>query len=162
VILGRGEIFKLVREKKLIEEFDDRCLEGAGYDLRIGKFYRVFGKTYLSPDKRKLPEIEEITEEQLILKPGDYILMETIERINMPANLAARVLNRSSLFRCGATTFNAFVDPGYCGRLTFGLKNISSHDLSIAKGTRIAQIVFEEVVGQTELYRGRYQGGKVV
>jgi deoxycytidine triphosphate deaminase len=72
------------------------------------------------------------------------------------------VLNRSSLFRCGASTFNAFVDPGYKGALTFGLKNISDHDISIQKGVRVAQIVFEEVTGGTKPYSGRYQGGKVV
>jgi len=61
----------------------------------------------------------------LTLKPGEYVLMETVEKVNMPSDLAARVLNKSSLFRCGASTFNALVDPGFRGTLTFGLRNIS-------------------------------------
>lgn len=162
MILGKSEILKLVKDKKLIENFEKECLGGAGYDLRIGKFYSASGQTYLGKTERKLPEIEEIQEDILLMKPGDYVLIETAESVNMPSDLAARVLNRSSLFRCGASTFNALVDPGYKGALTFGLKNISDHDFSIQKGARVAQIVFEEVKGGTELYKGRYQGGKVV
>ncbi len=162
MILGRGEILRLVKEKKLIEGFDESCLEGAGYDLRVGMFYGNSGDTFLGKEDRRLPDIKEIMEDVLLLKPGEYVLMETVERVNMPSDLIARVLNRSSLFRCGASTFNALVDPGYKGRLTFGLKNISGHDFTVRRGARVAQIVFEEVRGETKGYTGKYQGGKVV
>lgn len=162
MILGREEILKLVKEKKLIEAFDEGCLEGAGYDLRVARFYNASGDSYLGKDKRVMPGIAEIPSEILRMAPGDYVLMETVEKVNMPENLIARVLNRSSLFRCGASTFNALVDPGYQGTLTFGLRNISNNNFTIQKGARVAQIVFEEIKGGTKLYDGKYQGGKVV
>jgi dCTP deaminase/dUTP pyrophosphatase len=162
MILGKEEILRLIRENKLLENCVEDFVEGAGYDLRVGRFYDASGSTYIARDERRLPEVKEIPEEILLLKPGQYVLMETMERVNMPEDLIARVLNRSSLFRCGASTFNALVDPGYRGTLTFGLKNISDHEFSIQKGARVAQIVFEEVKGAAESYSGRYQGGKVV
>jgi len=162
MILGKGEIARRVKEERLIENYDESCLGGAGYDIRIAKFYNASGGTYLGKTERKLPEIKDIPEGILLMKPGEYVLIETIEKVNMPADLAARVLNRSSVFRCGASTYNALIDPGYRGALTFGLKNISDHEFSVEKGARIAQIVFEEVLGKTELYNGKYQGGKVV
>ncbi len=162
MILGRDEILKLVKEELLLENFDQNGLQGAGYDLRVAKFYSASGEAYLGVSERKLPEIKEIPEDILLMKPGDYVLIETIEKVNMPAGLAARVLNRSSIFRCGASTYNALVDPGYRGALTFGLKNVSGHEFCIQKGARVAQIVFEAVSGGTGLYSGRYQGGKVV
>ncbi len=162
MILGRGEIEKLVRRDKILENFDEKGFTGAGYDLRIGRFYNTVGPSYIGREERKLPEVEEILEERVLLKPGEYILIETMEVVNIPPNLMARVENRSSVFRCGASTFNAIVDPGYHGRLTFGLKNISSHDFGVERGARIAQIVFEEIRGETEKYNGRYQGGRVV
>lgn len=162
MILGRDEILKLVKEKRLIEGFDETCLEGTGYDLRVAKFYNASGDSFLGKDKRVMPNAEEIPSDILRMAPGDYVLMETVEKVNMPENLVARVLNRSSLFRCGATTFNALVDPGYTGTLTFGLKNVSNNNFSIQHGARVAQIVFEEVNGGTKLYNGKYQGGKVV
>jgi len=76
--------------------------------------------------------------------------------------LMARVLPRSSLFRCGASLRNAVVDPGYNGTLTFGLKNESEFNFVVEKGARICQIVFEAVHGETKPYQGKYQGGKVV
>jgi deoxycytidine triphosphate deaminase len=162
VILGREEILKRVKENKLLENFEEDDLESSGYDLRVGKFYATTGDTFMSKKERKMPEITEIPEEILHLKPGEYVLMETIEKVNMPSDLCARVLNKSSLFRCGASTFNALVDPGFEGTLTFGLKNISDHNFSIERGTKVGQIVFEEVSGKVQLYDGKYQGGKVI
>ena len=162
MILGREEILKRVKEDKLLENFEKDCLESSGYDLRLGAFYTTSGSAFMSKAERKMPEIKEIPEDILLLKPGEYVLMETVEKVNMPADLAARVLNKSSLFRCGASTFNALVDPGYKGKLTFGLRNISDHEFSIEKGAKVAQIVFEEVSGGVKLYDGKYQGGKVV
>jgi deoxycytidine triphosphate deaminase len=162
MILGKKAIEKLIKEEKLLEDYDAKNIEGAGYDLRVSKFYATEGGTCLKKDYRRLPEIKEIPESLILLKPNEYILIETMEKVNMPANVAARVLNRSSLFRSGCSTFNAFVDPGFRGTLTFGLKNISDHEFSLEKGAKVAQIVFEEVKGGTELYNGKYQGGKVV
>lgn len=162
MILGKDEIVRLVLEKKLVEGFDKTCLQGAGYDLRVGKFYSIIGGAHLGKSERRMPEIKEIPGDVVLLKPNEYILIETLEKVNMPEDLAARVLNRSSLFRCGATTFNALVDPGYRGALTFGLKNVSENEFSIERRARVAQIVFEEVKGNTKLYCGKYQGGKVV
>ena len=162
MILGRDEILERVKKDKLIEEFNEDCLESSGYDLRIGAFYTTAGGAFMSKKERKMPEIAEIPGDILLLTPGQYVLMETMEKVNMPSDLAARVLNKSSLFRCGASTFNALVDPGYKGKLTFGLKNISDHEFSIEKGAKVAQIVFEEVKGSVKLYDGKYQGGKVV
>lgn len=162
MMLGRDEILKLAKEKNMLEGYDESCLQGAGYDLRVGKFYNCSGDSYLGKDERRMPRIEEIPSDILQMAPGDYVLIETVEKVNMPADIAARVLNRSSVFRCGATTFNALVDPGYQGTLTFGLKNVSNSSFSIQRGARVAQIVFEEVKGRTESYSGKYQGGKVV
>jgi deoxycytidine triphosphate deaminase len=162
MILGREEILRRVKEGHIIENFEEGCLESSGYDLRVGRFYATSGSAFMSKAERKMPDISEIYENILRLGPGEYVLIETMEKVNMPPDLAARVLNKSSLFRCGASTFNALVDPGFSGTLTFGLKNISDHDFSIEKGAKVAQIVFEEVRGEVKLYDGNYQGGKVV
>jgi deoxycytidine triphosphate deaminase len=161
VILGRERVLKLVREKKLIENFDEMCLEGAGYDLHAAYFYRIGGGAKLSKDERKLPDIEEIKVNVYTLQPGEYVLIRTLEKVNMPDDIGAFVTNRSTLLRSGVTTINAFVDPGFKGTLTFGLKNLSNHAFTLEKGARVVQIIFEKVGGGTKPYGGRYQGGKV-
>jgi len=162
MILSQEKIRKLVQEKKLIEGFSAKSLSGAGYDLRAGKFYKIKGCAHLRVDDRTLPEAEEIEEGELTLKPGDYLLIETMEKVNMPEDLMARILPRSTLFRGGCSLMTAVVDPGYFGALTMGIKNLSGCDFSLSRGARVGQIVFEEVSGDATPYNGRYQGGKVV
>ena len=164
MILGNSKILKLVKDEniKLIENFNESCVEGAGYDLRIGKIYKLKSGGKIGISERITPEIEEVNCKKYSLAPGEYVLIETIEKVNMPKNLLARVLNRSSLFRCGCSLFTAVVDPGYRGILTIGLKNLTAFSFEVEIGARVGQIVFETVDGETKLYSGKYQGGKVV
>jgi dCTP deaminase len=161
MLLGRDRISGFV-EKGLIENFSAESLGGAGYDLRLGRVYRLKSDSLLGLSKRQTPTVGEVEGDAVTLGPGEYVLVETLEKVNMPPNLVARVLNRSTIFRCGCTLVNALVDPGYRGTLTFGLKNLSDRKFTVEKGAKIAQIVFEEVDGGTVAYSGRYQGGKVV
>lgn len=162
MIIGKDKIRKLILEKRLLEDFSTSCLEGAGYDLRINKIYRLKSGGFIGAADRKLPEVEEASFEKYTLKPDEYVLIETVEKVNMPSDLAARILPRSSLFRCGCSLMTALVDPGYRGVLIIGLKNLSKFDFTVERGARVAQVVFEGVEGKTSAYGGRYQGGKVV
>ncbi|MBN2250542.1 MAG: dCTP deaminase [Candidatus Altiarchaeota archaeon] len=162
MILSRERISRLVREENLIDGYSEESLTGSGYDLRAGRFYTLKGETSLSASARILPTAEEVDASEIRIKPGGYILIETMEKVNMPKNLMARILPRSTLFRGGCSLITAVVDPGYFGTLTLGLKNLSECDFRLGKGARVGQIVFEEIDGETTLYDGRYQGGKVV
>ncbi len=162
MILSAEKIRKQVNEEKLIENYSEKSLSGAGYDLRVGRFYKIRGEAILGVEKRVLPEADEIIADEITLKPGEYILIETMEKVHMPKNLAARILPRSTLFRAGCSLITAVVDPGYYGTLTMGLKNLSGANFQLEKGARVGQIVFEEVAGEATTYNGRYQGGRVV
>ena len=161
MVLGRGKIVELVKAG-LIENFSIECLGGAGYDLRVDKLYSLESDSYLGVTGRQTPKVAEIKRDTYTIPANGYVLIETVEKVNMPIDLMARVSNRSTLFRCGCSLFNAVVDPGYKGTLTFGLKNLSEHEFTLERRSRIAQIVFEHVEGDTVEYKGKYQGGKVV
>lgn len=161
MILGHESLLKRIGEGLLVD-YDKSLIGGAGYDLRIGNLYSLDGQAMLCKDMRKLADITLIDAERYDLKPSEYVLLETVESVNMPKDLAARVLNRSTLFRSGCRLSTALVDPGYRGRLTFGLENMSKNKFTIERGAAAAQIVFEQVSGRTKAYDGRYQGGKVV
>lgn len=161
MLLSRQKILELVKRKNLIENFDKGCVEGAGYDLRIGKIYEIMSDSYLGINDRGTPKVKEIKFKKYKLKSDQYILIETIEKVNIPENIIARILPRSTLFRCGCSLITAVVDPCYKGTLTMGLKNLSEFNFEFERGSRIAQIVFETVEGKTKGYKGRYQGGRV-
>lgn len=163
-VLGYEEIKELIKTRKLLENVDEKNIQPAGVDVRVKCIYRLKNGGFLGVKDRRTPDVEVVAKykgEKFTLKPNEFVLVETMEKVNMPNDLLAIILPRSSLFRCGVSLHTAVVDPGFIGTLTFGMKNLSEHPFEIEIGARIGQIVFEKVKGNTKLYEGKYQGGKV-
>jgi len=170
MILGVKKLLKLVKEKKLVENLSERELknpEGAGFDLRIGEIYEIFGKGFLGIEERETPKIKSVTKynpkkkKTFIFKPGKYYLMKTIEKVNTPENILILFRPRSTIYRSGMMIFTGNVSPGYKGELTFGIINFGRCDVKIELGARVVHAMFFEVKGKTNLYRGQWQGGRV-
>lgn len=182
MVLGPKLLLKLVKTKKLVEGLSERELtnpEGAGFDLRLGEVYKISGDAFLGETHRKTAEIEliakyghlrktsgrikktDIQEQKIVIKPGDFYLVKTIESVNMPQNLTASITPRSTTYRSGLFLRTGNVPPGYCGGLIFGLKNEGPITVEIEMGARFAHIQFSEVKGGGSLYRGQWQGGRV-
>ncbi len=170
MVLGVDKLLKLVKEKKLVEDLCQRELEnpeGAGFDLRLGEIHTLKGEGFLGIENRNTPDLEKVaeykegSEEFFELVPNKYYLVTTMEKVNLPENLIAFVVSRTTLFRSGIALFNGAVSPGYQGKLTFALCNLGGEKIKIALGARIIHITFQEVKGETHLYRGQWQGGRV-
>jgi len=164
VVLGYKRIKELIKTKKLLENVDEKNIQPAGVDIRVKCIYRLKNGGFLGVKDRRTPDVEVVAkykDEKFTLKPNEFVLVETMEKVNMPNDLLAIILPRSSLFRCGVSLHTAVVDPGFIGTLTFGMKNLSEYPFEIEIGARIGQIIFKEVKGNTKLYDGKYQGGKV-
>ncbi len=170
MVLGPKELLQLVKKIKLVENLSERELtnpEGAGFDLRLAEVYKISGKAFLGVTERHTAEIEMIKKydekkvTQLIIKPDEFYLIKTIEDVNMPDNLTASITPRSTTYRSGLMIRTGNVPPGYCGGLTFGIKNEGSVPVTIEMGARIVHIQFQEVKGGGNNYRGQWQGGRV-
>ena len=162
MILGHSEVIRRIKEDRLVEGGAEEFVQGAGMDIRVGKMHTLKSGGKLLAGSRETPNIEEVSGSTYFIKPGEYFLIETIEKVNMPLDLAARMLPRSTLQRSGMYLFHALIDPGYSGKLVFGIKNLGEFVFELEKGARIAQLCFEQVSGESKEYKGRYQGGKVV
>lgn len=80
------------------------------------------------------------------LEPGGFLLASTQERIKLGNNLMGQVHGKSSWARLGLLVEAAgLVDPGFDGRITLELFNMSHRPLVLSAGTRICQITFERV-----------------
>lgn len=168
--LGPEKLLELVKTRRLVEGLSERELqnpEGAGFDLRVGKLFRISGEALLGIDERQTPEPELVTEyregesRKYVIQPEEFLLMQTIESVDLPADLTAHNFARSTLFRCGIQLLATQVAPGYKGPLTFGLKNVGLVPVIIEMGARVAHIQFFEVSGGGSTYRGQWQGGRV-
>src|SRR5258708_300932 len=96
MILGPKKLLQLVKTKKLVVGLSERELtnpEGAGFDLRLGEVYKISGTAFLGETERKTPTVKLVKKysksikNKLILKPGDFYLVTTIESFNVPQNL---------------------------------------------------------------------------
>ena len=170
MILGVKKLLELVKEKKLVENLSERELknpEGAGFDIRIGELYKVKGKGFLGVEERETPEIKLIAKfdkkksEKVFLRSRTYYLMKTIEKLNLPENLLALFTPRSTLYRSGVYIFGGQTAPGYKGELTTGIFNFRDEKFELEMGARVIHIMFFEVKGKSNLYRGQWQGGRV-
>lgn len=168
MILGPKKLLQLVKTKKLVEGLSERELtnpEGAGFDLRLGEVFKISGTAFLGETHRKTADITLIKkygkDKSIKIKPGDFYLVKTIEKINLPLNLSAVIIPRTTTFRSGLFIRTGPVQPGYQGELTFGLKNEGPITVEMELGARFVHILFHEVKGRGSKYRGQWQGGRV-
>jgi len=170
MILGPEELLKRVKKDKLVENLSERELtnpEGTGFDLRLGEVFKISGKAFLGETHRQTPDIESVKvydpkkPSSIKIKPGDFFLVKTIERINLPLNLSAVILPRTTTFRSGLFIRTGPIQPGYSGELTFGLKNEGPITVEIEMGARFTHLIFHEIKGAGSAYRGQWQGGRV-
>jgi deoxycytidine triphosphate deaminase len=170
MILNPKLLLKLVKTKKLVEGLSERELtnpEGTGFDLRLGEVFKISGSAFLGETHRKTPDITSVKiydpkkKSSIKIKPGDFYLVKTIEKINLPINLSAQILPRTTTFRSGLFLRTGPVQPGYSGELTFGLKNEGPITVEIEMGSRFVHILFQEIKGSGSQYRGQWQGGRV-
>ncbi len=166
MVLGIEDLHKLVKEQNLVENLSERELrnpEGAGFDLRVGEVYGISGKGFLGVTERETPEMQLLAKaegEKIALKPRTYYVLKTIEKVNMPENLLAIMTPRSTLFRSGIYIFGGQVPPGYKGELNMGIYNFRDEEFELEIGARVVHIMFFEVKGKGNLYRGQWQGGR--
>src|SRR4051812_5436434 len=155
-----------------IDPYDPACLQPSSVDLHLDRDFRVFRNSrYPFIDVRQpqpdLTELESIDDDApFILHPGEFVLAQTLEWIELPDDLVARLEGRSSLGRLGLLIHSTagYVDPGWKGNLTLELSNVANLPIALYFGMRIGQISFfrmsspvERPYGSKEL-GSKYQG----
>ena len=170
MVLGIKKLHELVKNNGLVENLSARELtspEGAGFDLRIGELYEISGQGFMGLEERETPtmnlvaKFEEGKNIKVELKPQTYYVMKTVESVNMPPDLLAIMTPRSTLFRSGVFIFGGQTPPGYKGGLSMGLYNFRNENFILEMGARVVHIMFFEVKGESNLYHGQWQGGRV-
>lgn len=170
MILGPKKLLALVKKIKLVENLSERELknpEGAGFDLRLGKVFKLKGDSFLGIEERKTPDVVLVAEfnpkkkSSITIKPGELYLTETYEKFNMPLGLVGILKPRTTLQRSGVIARMAVVDPGYSGTVHPVLYNGGPANVTIELGARYIFTMFMEIKGEGSKYRGQWQGGRV-
>ena len=154
----------------VIDPYDAQLVQPSSVDVRVDSKFRVFHNArhpYI--DVRKpmddLTELVEVAdrEQPFILHPGEFVLGQTLEHVQLPDDLVGRLEGKSSLGRLGLLIHSTagFVDSGFSGRLTLELSNVANLPITIYQGMPIGQLSFMRMDGPVEHpYGSRGKGSK--
>jgi dCTP deaminase len=150
-VLSDGTIARLVAEGRIrIDPWDPELVQPASVDLRLGDSFRVFHNHRATAiDLRRPPEnlTEEVIVpegESFVIHPGEFCLGRTLEWVELPDDIVARIEGKSSLGRLGLIVHATagFCDPGWKGTLTLELNNLTRVPIILHPGLEIAQLSF--------------------
>lgn len=145
--LARGDI-------KIAPEPDPEIqIQPASVDLRLGYDFQTFNYTQQALiDPADPTSFEQLTSlihlqesERFIVHPGEFVLATTLEHVEIPDDLVARLEGRSSIGRLGIVIHSTagYIDPGFKGRITLEISNLGRIAVALYPGMRICQIAFE-------------------
>ena len=186
--LSDGTIRSLVEAGRIVvKPYDSGQIQPSSIDLRLGDSFRVFHNHRVTAiDLREPPDnlTEEVAiepDEPFVIHPGEFCLGRTLEWVELPDDIVARVEGKSSIGRLGLIVHATagFVDPGWKGTLTLELNNLTRVPIKLYSGLPIAQLSFmaldqaaerpygspglgSHYQGQVAATESRYEGGPKV
>ena len=85
--------------------------------------------------------------EPFILQPREFVLAITEETLELDAEVLGRLEGRSSLGRIGIIVHGTagLFDPGWSGKATLELSNLSRMPVALYPGMRICSFTFEQL-----------------
>lgn len=165
-VLSDRDIHKLCGHGVVDPYFIDN-VQPASIDLSLGEEFIVFDKheqKFLDLKDVKddsARKVHKTADEGFTLHPGEFVLGVTLERVNMPNDIVARIEGKSSIGRLGIMVHvtAGFIDPGFLGNITLEIVNLRSLPVVLRPKKPICQLSFHrmETVPQ-KAYTGRYQG----
>lgn len=124
---------------------------------------RYFSKFWPNPDGGHLPDIKR-DYRYVVIPPRGYVLGETVEYIDVPEDVLIVVLGKSTYARSGIIVNCTPLEPGWRGRVTLEIGNLSEVPAKVYLGMGIAQALFFRLAEKCERsYNnkpGKYQDQK--
>lgn len=130
----------------VISPLGPNAIQPASVDLRLdSELMTDSARTY----KKK-------TFETFKLAPLEFILGSTLETVEIPANLTAKVEGKSSWARRGLVVHltAGFIDPGFKGNITLEIVNLSPYVIELTPHIYICQLSFYELKTPSSLPYG--------
>ncbi|MCY3821354.1 MAG: dCTP deaminase [Gammaproteobacteria bacterium] len=133
-----------------IDPFDDGAVEPASYDLHVG------AQAASAASKR----ITDLRNRGFVqIRPGDFVIVTVHEALKLDDRHVGRFGLTSAHARRGLiATVGPQIDPGYHGRLTVGLTNLSSKAITLSHMDTFLSVEFHRLQAPaSKPYSGRYQ-----
>jgi len=148
VISGK-RLQKAIIDNEFLNGGDVSNCDGLKYDFRLDDC--ILKAKYGVPINYSSFPIEKQGTE-LVVSPGEMVFVMTKESLNLPKNIFSQLSPRRKMTDFGIITLGGLaIDPGYHGKLLFGLYNISSEDFKLVPNAKLVGAVFFELEGDEML-----------
>ena len=163
---------ELAKGRIIVEPLGEGCIQPASVDVHLDRQLLVFRNSRrafidVREEQSDLTEMMEIEgDTPFMLHPGEFVLGSTLENIELPGDLVARLEGKSSLGRIGLLIHSTagYVDPGWKGHLTLELSNVANLPVTLYYGMKIGQISYVRLTHPADNLYGspalnsKYQG----
>jgi dCTP deaminase len=141
---------EIAKGRIVITPLGEGCIQPASVDLHLDRNILIFRNNrvpYIDIRKTNDRLTDMLTmadDDPFMLHPGEFVLGSTLEHVEVPDDLVARLEGKSSLGRIGLLIHSTagYVDPGWKGHLTLELSNVSSLPITLYHRMKIGQISY--------------------
>ena len=116
-----------------------------GYDVRVGRHFKVFTNarcTIVDPKHFDPKSFVDIEGDACLIPPNSFALAETVEYFEIPRDVIAVCVGKSTYARCGIIVNVTPLEPEWRGRVTIEISNTTPLPAKVYAGEGIAQILF--------------------
>jgi dCTP deaminase len=137
-------------------------LTSFGYDVRCGREFKIFtniNSTVIDPKNFDDKNFVDFVGDVCIIPPNSFVLARTMERFDLPRDIVADCVGKSTYARCGISIMVTPLEPEWDGYLTLEFANTTPLPAKLYAGEGCGQIrFFRGSEGCETSYRDR--GGK--
>jgi dCTP deaminase len=140
-----------------------------GYDIRVAHEFKVFTPTYCAVVDPKQVDMRAFTEmhftpgvigEAVMIPPNSFVLARSLERFNIPRDVLAVVIGKSTYARCGLVVNCTPLEPLWTGYLTIEISNTTPLPARVYANEGIAQVLFYKASQVCLVSYAEKDGGK--
>jgi len=116
-----------------------------GYDVRVGRRFKVFTNArcaVVDPKHFDPKSFVDVEGDSCLIPPNSFALAETVEHLEIPRDVLAICVGKSTYARCGIIVNVTPLEPEWRGRVTIEISNTTPLPAKIYAGEGIAQILF--------------------
>lgn len=140
-VLSDRDIKQRLNTSSLIHPVKDEYLQPCSVDVHLSHIL-------INLDKQEY----DLTDEDYVLQPGEFILGSTFEEVNIPDDLVAQLDGKSSIARLGIDVHKTagWIDAGFRGNITLEIKNDSDKPFILEYMMAIGQVIFFTLTSPVE------------
>ena len=172
MVLSDVDIRRYLSEGKITisPDLPEEQIGSCSVDFRLGPEFSVFEHSrhaYIDlhakvPTEELMRTIRVAPGEPFVLQPREFVLAITEETLDLSDDVLGRLEGRSSLGRIGVIVHGTagLFDPGWSGKATLELSNLSPMPVALYPGMRICSMTFEQLTTPSSMPYRKKPGNK--